>query len=194
MVYQKNRQMAASENNIGLPSDAALDAMLAQMVRDIALGLPSDELSKRTLKIAKTAYKKALKDMINAWDYGDDICPPFWLGPRIAPWSSIVSGDPQPQPWRIGLADLNPQPLPPRSKTTIKVQTAEFLAQAATLTTDEIFSKALIDVAIDLYRDSVGENYSDDFVEWCGTVGSRRPIVVPPPPPPINVLGDLPIG
>jgi hypothetical protein len=72
---------------------------MAGVVRDIAANLPDKALQKKLSGAGKTMVEFAAKGLINGWEEGDDICPPWWP----FPWHGGHGGggDPDPNPWYI---------------------------------------------------------------------------------------------
>lgn len=68
---------------------------MAGVVRDIAKNIPDKSMQKKLLAAGKSMVEFSSKGLINAWEEGDDICPPW--GPPL-PWPGPVP-DPEPIPW-----------------------------------------------------------------------------------------------
>ena len=74
---------------------------MAGVVRDIAKAVPDKAIQKKLLAAGRSMVEYSSKGLINGWEEGDDICPPFW--PPI-PWPGPQpggGGDPDPIPWMI---------------------------------------------------------------------------------------------
>lgn len=78
-------------------SAATKEYAMAGVVRDIAKNLPDKAMQKRLLSAGKSMVEFASKGLINAWEEGDDICPP-WTPP--IPWPGPTP-DPDPIPWLV---------------------------------------------------------------------------------------------
>ncbi len=78
-------------------SAATKEYAMAGVVRDIAKALPDKSLQKKLLAAGKSMVEYSSKGLINGWEEGDDICPPYWH-----PWPGPIpggGGDPDPIPW-----------------------------------------------------------------------------------------------
>jgi hypothetical protein len=122
---------------------------LADSVKQLSKVVADKKLSVKVLELSKKMAKEASGGMINGWEDGDDICPPWWPfpfppvpGPGPFPWKEIVSAE--------------------------QVQIANILTQISGLTTSKEFNLALKSVATELVRGVVNK-LADDF-ERCGTV------------------------
>lgn len=71
---------------------------MAGVVRDIAKAIPDKAVQKKLLGAGKAMVEYSSKGLINGWEEGDDICPPFW--PPI-PWPGGPEPSPDPIPWFI---------------------------------------------------------------------------------------------
>ena len=67
---------------------------MAGVVRDIAGNISDKAAQKKLLAAGKTMVEFSAKGLVNGWEEGDDICPPWWP----FPWRGN-GGDPQPNPW-----------------------------------------------------------------------------------------------
>ncbi len=80
-------------------SAATKEYAMAGVVRDIAKNLTDKAIQKQLFTAGRAMVDFASKGLINGWEEGDDICPPFW--PRL-PWPGpYPGGDPDPSPWFI---------------------------------------------------------------------------------------------
>jgi hypothetical protein len=80
-------------------STATKEYAMAGVVRDIALNLTDRALQKKLLATGKSMVEFASKGLVNAWQEGDDICPPWW--PPF-PWPGPgPTPEPDPVPWFI---------------------------------------------------------------------------------------------
>ncbi len=90
-------------------SPAIKEYMMAGVVRDISKQIRDRDLAEKVKSVGSSMVNFASQNLINGWEDGDDICPPWFNIPF--PWPP----EPDPYPWyRYGYSDLNPQPLPPR--------------------------------------------------------------------------------
>jgi len=78
-------------------SAATKELAMAGVVRDIALNLTDKALQKRLLTAGKSMVEFSSKGLLNGWQEGDDICPPWW--PPF-PWPGPTP-EPDPVPWRV---------------------------------------------------------------------------------------------
>ncbi len=72
---------------------------MAGVVRDIARALPDKSLQKKLMSAGRSMVEYSSKGLINGWEEGDDICPPYW--PPIPGLIPGGGGDPDPIPWMI---------------------------------------------------------------------------------------------
>jgi hypothetical protein len=80
-------------------SVATKEYAMAGVVRDIARNLTDKGLQRKLLAAGKNMVAFAQKGLINGWEEGDDICPPWWPPvPWPGPWPG-GSGEPDPHPW-----------------------------------------------------------------------------------------------
>lgn len=122
---------------------------LADAVKQLSKVVADKKLSGKVLELSKKMAKEASGGLINGWEEGDDICPPWWPFPFPPvpghgpfPWKEIVSAE--------------------------QVQIANILTQISGLTISKEFNLALKSVATELVR-GVTNKLADDF-ERCGTV------------------------
>jgi hypothetical protein len=93
-------------------SQAIKEYAMAGVVRDISKQIPDKELAERVKSAGGAMAKYASQNLLNGWEDGDDICPPWFHFPIHFP---RPFPEPDPYPWFINnLSELNPQPLPPR--------------------------------------------------------------------------------
>ena len=94
-----------------IKSHAIREYMMAGLVRDISQQITDREIAYQVKSIGAKMVKFASAHLVNGWEDGDDLCPPWPPFPR-----PHFSYDPDPQPWLAAEADeLNPQPLPPHT-------------------------------------------------------------------------------
>lgn len=99
-----------------LKSAAVREHILSTVVRDVALQVGDRELADRIKAAGMEMVKFAAANLVNGWEDGDDLCPPYRPFPWPHHWFDGLSErfGPQPEPWLAqSLAALNPQPLPP---------------------------------------------------------------------------------
>ena len=68
---------------------------MAGVVRDIAQALPDKTLQKKLLVAGRSMVEYSSKGLINGWEEGDDICPPYF---HHFPWPH-PHPEPDPYPW-----------------------------------------------------------------------------------------------
>ena len=92
-------------------SKAIVEYMMAGVVRDIAQQISNKELPGRANKVGRQIVDFAAGNLVNGWEDGEDICPPWPHFPFPHPHPFP---EPDPYPWITNrFAELNPQPLPP---------------------------------------------------------------------------------
>jgi hypothetical protein len=78
-------------------SAATKEYAMAGVVRDIAKKMTDRALQKQLIKAGRSMVDFASAGLINGWEEGDDICPPFFPPiPWPGPWPG---GNPEPYPW-----------------------------------------------------------------------------------------------
>lgn len=127
---------------------------LADAVKQLSRVVADKKLSGKILELSKKMAKESAGGMINGWEDGDDICPPWWPfpfppvpGPGPFPWKELVSAE--------------------------QIQIANILTQISGLTMSKEFNNALKSAASEIVR-GVSNKLVDDF-ERCGTVPRPRP-------------------
>lgn len=71
---------------------------MAGVVRDIAKAIPDKALRTKLMGAGRSMVEYSSKGLINGWEEGDDICPPY--GPPIPlPGGNGPSPSPDPVPW-----------------------------------------------------------------------------------------------
>ena len=94
-----------------IKSHAIKEYMLASLVRDISYEIADKEIAYQVKSAGAAMIKFASAHLINGWEEGDDICPPWPPFPR-----PHFSYDPESTPWfSADATELNPQPLPPHT-------------------------------------------------------------------------------
>jgi len=71
---------------------------MAGVVRDIAKAIPDKAIQQKLMGAGKAMVEYSSKGLINGWEEGDDICPPW--PPHPFP-SGGPDPDPDPHPWLI---------------------------------------------------------------------------------------------
>ena len=94
-----------------IKSHAIKEYMLAALVRDISYEITDKEIAYQLKSVGAAMAKYASAHLINGWEEGDDLCPPW---PPF-PYPNHAY-DPESTPWfSSDVAELNPQPLPPHT-------------------------------------------------------------------------------
>jgi hypothetical protein len=140
-------------------SNAHVELMVADVVKSISAALSDKSLAKETFELSKGMAKQAGSAMLESWEPGDEICPPWpwpWPGPRPN-WADIFG--PHPEPWKPVLA-------------AEQVELAHVLTQLSGLTTSKEFNRSLKGLATRVAT-FAAKTMIDEF-ERCGTV-PRKP-------------------
>lgn len=96
-----------------LKSAAVKDYIMAGIVRDVAAQIADKDLASKVKSAGAEMVRNAAANLINGWEDGDDLCPPYPPFPWPIRHQSVFG--PGPEPWLPQvLAELNPQPLPPK--------------------------------------------------------------------------------
>ncbi len=87
-------------------SKYTFEFILASVVRDIAAEIPDKKIAAGLLGAGKSMVSYAASGLHQAWEDGDDICPPWWPfpWPFPGPWPGYKY-EPVPVPWRF--AEVN---------------------------------------------------------------------------------------
>ena len=94
-----------------IKSHAIKEYMMAALVRDISYEIADKEIAYQVKSVGAAMVKFASAHLINGWEEGDDICPPW--PPFPYPHRHY---DTETNPWfSSDIAELNPQPLPPHT-------------------------------------------------------------------------------
>ncbi len=142
-------------------SDAFVELMVADVVKEVATTVADRALGKKVLQLSQRMAAQATSSIAASWEPGDEICPPWpWPWPGPWPWQ------PSPQPW-----DPSPQPWKP-ILSAAQIELAHVLTHLSGLTTSKEFNAELKSLATALVRGVAGK-LADDF-EQCGTV-PRKP-------------------
>jgi hypothetical protein len=149
-------------------SNAFVELLVADVVKQIAAGVADRKLGKKTLELSQRMAAQATSSIASSWEPGDEICPPWpWPWPGPWPW------EPNPQPWRQ--FDPSPQPWKPIS-SAVQIELAHVLTRLSGLTISKEFNAELKSLATEVVRGVAGK-LADDF-EQCGTV-PRKPFPKP---------------
>jgi len=134
-------------------SNAHVELMVADVVKQVASGLVDKSLSKQGHELSKKMASEAASSLVDAWEPGDELCPP-WRGPWPGPHHEIASVGPQPDPWQ-----------PVNSATQIEL--AQVLNHLSGLTANPESNTALKSLATAIARGAASK-LAEDF-ERCGT-------------------------
>jgi hypothetical protein len=134
-------------------SNAHVELMVADVVKHVAARLSDHGLSKKGLELSKKMATDATASLVNAWEPGDELCPP-WRGPWPVPHREFETPGPQPEPWQ-----------PVDSATQIEL--AQVLNHLSGLTSSVESNAALKGLATGVARGAASK-LADDF-ERCGT-------------------------
>lgn len=94
-----------------IKSHAIKEYMLAALVRDVSYEIADKEIAYQVKSVGAAMVKFASAHLIDGWEEGDDLCPPWPPFPHPR-----HSYDPEPTAWFASdTAELNPQPLPPHT-------------------------------------------------------------------------------
>jgi hypothetical protein len=147
-------------------SNAFVELLVADVVKHVAPALADQTLGKRSLELSKRMAAEAAKSMLESWEPGDDICPPW---PWPYPWPQW---GPLPDPWREG---PRPEPWKP-IRSAEQIELAHVLARLSGFTISKEFNANLKSLATEVAR-GVASKVAADF-EDCGTV-PRKPFPKP---------------
>lgn len=119
---------------------AIKEHMMAGIVRDIAKNVTASDIRNKLLSVGKEMVTFASKGLVNGWEEGDDICPPFfrWPRPLPNPWR-----EPDPIPWYFNNTN-NGELL---DHATHQKQLVASVKLLATLTSQKEFSEQLKSIA-----------------------------------------------
>lgn len=131
-------------------SQKLVEYLAAGVVRDIAQQVKDESVKKKLMGIGKELARSASAGLVQGWEEGDDICPPW---PPFPPF---------PGPW-IWLEDiLKPQPDPWTVRSFDQLVLADLTMGVAGVTTDASISAKLKDTAVALAR-SASKQIVEDF-------------------------------
>lgn len=138
-------------------SSAIVDFMLASLLREIGTKIQNQELGVAIVTLGKEMVANAAQGLVNGWEDGDDICPPwpFPWPPKLDPLE-----EPEPEPW-----------LERVSNSMQDIVLAHAMRDIASLTNNEKFSMEVKNLGEKVVGDVSGKL----FDEYCGTpVKPRR--------------------
>jgi len=151
-------------------SNAFVELLVADVVKDIAPALADEKLGKKSLDLSKRMVTEANRLITESWEPGDEICPPWpwpWRWPY--PWPQW---GPLPDPWKEG-----PRPEPWKSiRSAEQIELAYVLTRLSGLTMSKEFNANLKSLASEVVRGVAGKLAAD--FEDCGTV-PRKPFPKP---------------
>ena len=127
-------------------SQALVEYMTGGVVRDIAHQVKDRAAQDRLLSLGREMVGSAARGLIQGWEDGDDICPPWPPFP--------------PLPWPGGAGPSGPDPLPWNTGVAEQVVLADMLMSLAGVTANTSFSKQLKEMSF-----AVVKNASRHLVE-----------------------------
>jgi hypothetical protein len=140
-------------------SNAHVDLLAADLVRQISTEIPDKDLSKKVFGLSAEMARSASSALASSWEPGDEICPRPFPFPFPHHFDDLFA---QPE------ARFGPSPEPWKSIPSAQmVQQAYLLTQTAALTSDATFSKSLIKMASAVAA-TAAQTLVDD-IERCGT-------------------------
>lgn len=136
-------------------SQAAVEYMAAGVVRDISKQIRDEAVKTQVRSIGKDMATAASVGMVQGWQDGDDLCPPWrpfpFPGPFPWPWVDGSIFGPQPKPWkeRLGL------PVPWIVASIEHLALADLLVSLAEVTANPDISARLKDASVVLAKGAV---------------------------------------
>lgn len=147
--------------------DAVADYAIAEVARAIGQKLSNRELGGILQAAGRELAQESSRGLVNSYDEGDDICPPWYWGKPI------------PHPHDPGPLSLDPTPVPWLQHLTPAmndVLLASALRQLASLTTNAKASAAMKQIGEAVVKGASSRLYD----EYCGTpVKPRIPLGQP---------------
>jgi hypothetical protein len=144
-------------------STSHIDLFVADVVKHVGIALGDRKLGNQVLQLSKKMGESAGTALLEAWEPGDDLCPP-WRTPGPLP---PRAEDPTPVPWK-------------KIDSAEQIALAYALTQLSGLTSTPTFNVALKAVATSVAR-AAAVTLADEF-ERCGTLPR-------PGHPPIHMKG-----
>ncbi len=144
---------------------AIVDLVVAELLRDIGVNLQDRELAAKVHNIGKELVTGSSHGLTAGWEEGDDICPPFKVGPRPHGDSVFLTG-PQPEPW-----------LEHATPAMNDIVLAHALRELASLTSSEKAGNEIRQLGETIVKAAS----SKLFDEYCGTRVKHGPVPVPKP-------------
>ncbi len=135
-------------------SNAHVELLVADTLKSAAPAIANKALSKRANALSKKMASVATGAMVEGWDPGDDICPPWpwpwpWPGPWPGPWTGRTG--PSPEPWK-------------EVSSAVQIDVAHTLVKLSALTTSKEFNKELKSLAAEIAADAAGA-LAEDFAK-----------------------------
>jgi hypothetical protein len=127
-------------------SQHLVEYMVAGVVRDIGSKIKDKELQAKLSSIGKEIATSASRGLVQGWEDGDDICPPWPPFPWPWPWRDKEG--PSPDPWKV--------------KSVEQLLLADLLVSLAEVVTDADISAQLKSVALEQVK-SVSVQLVADF-------------------------------
>jgi hypothetical protein len=128
-------------------SQTAVEYWAAGVVRDIGHLVHDATLRSKLASLGREMVGAGAKGLIQGFDDGDDICPPWPPFPPF-PWPGVGPVDLDPVPWKTGIVE--------------QVVLADMLLSLAGVTTHADYSTQLRELAIALVK-SASQQIVDDF-------------------------------
>jgi hypothetical protein len=130
-------------------------------VRDISELIANKDIATKVRGIGKEIANVTSHGLVQGWEDGDDICPPWrWPFPP-GPWPQwqdiIITEGPQPEPW-------GPRPEPWVSESIQQIVLGNLLVSLAEVTSHLEQGRQLRDIAAITIREAAG-NLAKDFGE-----------------------------
>lgn len=110
-------------------SQALVEYMTAGVIRDIAAKVQDHSMQIKLLSLGKEMASASTKGLVQGWEDGDDICPPW----PPSPLGHATREEPDPVPWKIGAVE--------------QVVLADLLLELANVTTHQEYSTQLKNIA-----------------------------------------------
>ena len=115
---------------------AVREQMAASVIQEIGGKLSDRKLKGKLLDAGKAMLASAAQGLINGWDDGDPICPPWpWPGPGLGPFG------PQPEPWKSSVIE--------------QLTLADHIATVAGLTGNREIAGQFMDVAREIVAGAI---------------------------------------